>query len=118
MDNQLWLVGIGGFIGAITRYCVNLYFAKSRLFPLGTFLVNITGSFFMGVLAGNKWIPLSASLLLGTGFLGAYTTFSTFNFELIMLKTNNRHFMFALYLTSSYILGFLFAAFGYLLAKL
>lgn len=117
MDNQFWLVGIGGFFGAITRYCVNLFFSKYRLFPLATCLINITGSFFMGLLAGNKWIPFTVSLLAGTGFLGAYTTFSTFNFELFMLKKNKRHFQFIVYLVTSYLLGFLFAALGYWIAK-
>lgn len=117
MENQLWLVGIGGLIGALSRYGVSLYFSKSKLFPLGTFLVNLSGSFLMGLLAGNRWISLSVSLLIGTGFLGAYTTFSTFNFELFLLKKNNRHFIFFLYLVSSYSLGFLAAALGFFIAK-
>jgi fluoride exporter len=113
MDSQIWLVGLGGFLGAITRYWVNLTFTKNRLFPLGTFIVNITGSFLMGILIGNEWIPVSVTLLAGTGFLGAYTTFSTFTFELFLLKKNQQQFLFILYMISSYFLGFLLAGLGY-----
>ncbi len=113
MVNQIWLVGLGGFLGAILRYFLNKYFSTFTLFPLGTFLVNMTGSFFLGLLLGSDWISSSIRILVGTGFLGAYTTFSTFNFELFMLKKNGRNFQFFLYIASSYILGILFAYLGY-----
>ena len=113
MVNQIWLVGLGGFLGAISRYFLNQYFLSFKLFPLGTFLVNITGSFFMGLLLGSDWIPDTIRILVGTGFLGAYTTFSTFNFELFMLKKNNRKFQFFFYVVSSYIFGILLAYLGY-----
>jgi fluoride exporter len=105
-------------VGAITRYLVTVYFSKFRLFPLGTLLVNITGSFLMGMLSANGWLSVSVSLLVGTGFLGAYTTFSTLNFELFMLKKNKRHFLFMLYLVSSYCLGLLSAGAGYWLGNI
>jgi CrcB protein len=106
-------VGIGGFFGTIVRYFVNQYFSKFKLFPLGTFLVNISGSFLMGLLIGSDWVSDSARLLIGTGFLGAYTTFSTFKLELFMLKKNHRAFQMSLYLISSYFLGILMAFLGY-----
>ncbi len=113
MDNQFWLVGLGGFLGAISRYFLNQYFSRIKLFPLGTFLVNMTGSFFMGLLLGSNWISDTILLLVGTGYLGAYTTFSTFNFELLILKKNKREFQFFLYIISSYIFGILLAYLGY-----
>jgi CrcB protein len=113
----MWLVGLGGVFGAITRYWVNLTFSKNRLFPLGTLIVNLTGSFLMGILIGNEWISLSVSLLVGTGFLGAYTTFSTLHFELFLLKKNKRQFLLFLYLISSYFLGILLAGLGYWLCS-
>jgi CrcB protein len=118
MVDQIILVGLGGFFGAIARYGVTIYFSKFNLFPLGTFLVNVTGSFLMGLLLGCQWVPLSFILLVGTGFLGAYTTFSTINFELFILKKNNRQFIFFLYLVSSYILGIISAACGYMIGNL
>ena len=113
MVSQIWLVAIGGFIGAILRYFFNQHFSRYKLFPVGTFLVNTTGSFFMGLLLGSDWISDSTRILVGTGFLGAYTTFSTFNFELFMFKKNRRSFQFFLYLFSSYFIGILFAFLGY-----
>lgn len=88
---EIWpylLVGLGGFVGANVRYIV------ARLvgglvetgFPLGTFIINVTGSFLLGVvgsIAAQRLVPNSDAvrLALGVGFLGAYTTFSTFEFE-------------------------------------
>ena len=82
------LVGLGGFIGANARFVVaRLVGAMFEMrFPLGTFVINISGSFLLGVLGtlvAQKVMPNSESmrLALGVGFLGAYTTFSTFEFE-------------------------------------
>ncbi|MBP2239745.1 CrcB protein [Cytobacillus eiseniae] len=94
------LVGIGGFFGAICRYVVTN--VMKRLFldqkPYGTMAVNLSGSFLLGLLFGlsesNEY-----NLLLGTGFLGAYTTFSTFKLESIQLfekKEKNTAILFSL----------------------
>ena len=87
----LWpylLVGLGGFLGANARFILargvgTLFETK---FPLGTFLINVSGSFLLGVLGtlvAQKVMPNSETmrLALGIGFLGAFTTFSTFEFE-------------------------------------
>jgi CrcB protein len=82
------LVGLGGFLGANARFVVVRLVgaAFETRFPLGTFLINISGSFLLGVLgtiAAHKVMPNSETmrLALGIGFLGAFTTFSTFEFE-------------------------------------
>ena len=82
------LVGVGGFIGANARFVVARVVGAmfETKFPLGTFVINISGSFLLGVLGtivAQKVMPNSESmrLALGVGFLGAYTTFSTFEFE-------------------------------------
>jgi len=82
------LVGLGGFIGANARFVVARLVGAlfETRFPLGTFVINISGSFLLGVLGtlvAQKVMPNSESmrLALGVGFLGAYTTFSTFEFE-------------------------------------
>src|SRR6185503_555537 len=82
------LVGAGGFAGAIARFLVGQWMsglAASR-FPLATFLINVSGSFLLGVVAAMTAARAFANsdavaLAAGVGFLGAYTTFSTFELE-------------------------------------
>jgi fluoride exporter len=82
------LVGVGGFIGANARFVVARLVGGlfETSFPLGTLVINVSGSFLLGVLgtiAAQKVVPDSEAmqLALGVGFLGAFTTFSTFEFE-------------------------------------
>lgn len=82
------LVGMGGFFGALARFIVARWtdvLVETR-FPLGTFVINVSGSFLLGVVGtmiADKLVPNSDNvrLALGIGFLGAYTTFSTFEYE-------------------------------------
>lgn len=80
-------VGAGGFLGAIARYAVGLLVARfwSGEFPLATFLINVSGSFVLGLfmaLSGERLgLEPAWRLLVATGFVGAYTTFSTFEYE-------------------------------------
>lgn len=83
------LVGIGGTIGALLRYAV-VELVDTKSFPLGTFTVNVVGSFVLAVLtfigASEQMI-----LLLGTGACGSFTTFSSFSFDTVHLwTTDNR----------------------------
>jgi CrcB protein len=82
------LVGVGGFVGANARYILAKWVGTmtAARFPLGTVLVNISGSFLLGLLGGvlaARIVPQSDNvrLALGVGLLGAFTTFSTFEFE-------------------------------------
>jgi fluoride exporter len=84
-------VGLGGAVGAVARFAVSRW-TLARFgagFPVGTLLVNVSGSFVLGVLAGllatRVGVPHGARLLLGVGFCGAYTTFSTFAVDTIAL---------------------------------
>ncbi len=82
------LIALGGAIGANARYLVSTWAANRAgiEFPYGTFLVNASGSllmgFFLNLMGGNE--P-GIKLLIATGFLGSYTTFSTFAYETLAL---------------------------------
>ena len=83
-------IAVAGAAGALARYA--LEGAVSRKtgggFPWGTFVVNVTGSFFLGLLTGlglYHAFPATPKAVLGTGFCGAYTTFSTFSLETVRL---------------------------------
>jgi CrcB protein len=84
---QLVLVGIGGFAGAVLRWVVDGWVAERNpsAFPFGTLVINLTGSFALGVLFAwvieRNVLPADVRLPLMVGFLGAYTTFSTFMLE-------------------------------------
>jgi CrcB protein len=85
------LVAVGGVLGANARYLLSQWAARryGATFPYGTLMINLSGSLLLALIAtliaerfdGDR----SASLLIGTGFLGAYTTFSTFSFETLAL---------------------------------
>ena len=81
---------VAGAIGAPTRYLLD-GFVQDRTegaFPWGTFLVNMSGSLILGLITGAALyhaFPSTPKIWLGTGFCGAYTTFSTFTFETIRL---------------------------------
>jgi len=93
MDSFLW-IGLGGFIGANARYLMTLWVnsilvSRWGAFPFGTVVVNVLGSFglaLFGVWFGSR-VGLSPNvrLLIGTGFFGAFTTFSTYANESITL---------------------------------
>jgi len=89
MYGFLW-VGAGGFLGAIARYALSLWIDTrfDTPFPVATMLINVTGSFVLGTMSGAlefaTWPP-EVRLALGVGFLGAYTTFSTFTYETLRL---------------------------------
>ena len=91
-----WLVFAGGGAGSMLRYAVGLW-VETRTgpgFPWGTFAVNVSGCFLIGVLATladeHAWITPAARLALITGVLGGFTTFSTFGLETWQLVEDGR----------------------------
>jgi len=82
------LIGVAGAAGAVARLFVGMWVGRlpgGRTFPWGTFAVNIAGSFLLGLLtglaAGRGALAPEAKAVLGTGFLGAFTTFSTWQLD-------------------------------------
>lgn len=109
---NILLIGIAGFIGANIRYIISkkLNKSKSSAFPYGTLLVNLIGSFLLGLLVGGQAGEIYI-LLAGTGLLGSVTTFSTLNKELYSLQKSPRSWL--MYFLITYVGGFVFAYIGY-----
>jgi CrcB protein len=88
------VVGTGGFLGAIARYAVGVYFDTfwRRDFPMATFVINVSGCFILGLFLTLATERLAVDprlrLFVATGFVGAYTTFSTFEYETQRLTTS------------------------------
>jgi CrcB protein len=118
------LVGLGGFIGANTRFVVARLVGGlfDTTFPLGTFVINVSGSFLLGVLGtlvAQKVTPNAESmrLALGVGFLGAFTTFSTFEFETHALFDDGSWLIATANMFASLFVGLLAVRAGIVVAK-
>ncbi|MBC9786243.1 fluoride efflux transporter CrcB [Heliobacterium chlorum] len=118
-------VAIGGFIGAIFRYKIGQLFLpvvqQSGGFPWGTLMINLTGcyilSLFLTLTLESVSVNPNIRLGVSTGFLGAYTTFSTFTLESIKLLQQSQYWNFGIYLFSSVFLGIAMSAFGLFTAR-
>ena len=115
---NLLLVGIGGFFGAIARYSISKHLNSKTKYsiPIGTLTVNLLGSFLLGILIGAK-ADVMFLLLLGTGFLGAFTTFSTLKFEMTEMYVHKNKKKLLLYTVLTYGLGLILAYAGYLIGN-
>jgi CrcB protein len=105
------LVFVGGGLGSSLRHSVNVVCAKwlGTAFPYGTFIINITGSTVMGLVAGYLAFKGEASqlwrLFLMTGILGGYTTFSAFSLDAVLLYERGAIGLAALYVLGSVVLS-------------
>jgi fluoride exporter len=103
---QYILVGVGGAFGSLARYSLGRFVAGkiNGRFPYGTFIINITGAFLLGIVSS---ITVSSNwyLLLADGFLGAYTTFSTFMYEGFNLFQHKSKLNSIIYIVGSLMLG-------------
>ena len=120
---KILAVGMGGFLGAISRYWLSGVAQKlSDRFPLGTLSVNLLGSLILGLLAtlflDKVIVSQEVKLFVLVGLLGAFTTYSTFSFETLNLMRNNE-WMFAGANILANVLGTLIAVWaGVSIAKL
>lgn len=116
------LVGLGASFGAVARYLVDRVVTHRRgtpfpaaPFPSGTWLINISGAFVLGLLvglAGRHGMPAGVLAVAGTGICGGYTTFSTFSMETIRLTEDGRATMALVNIVSSIAVGLTAAALG------
>jgi CrcB protein len=121
--NNFLIIGIGGFLGAVARYAIALWIGQKwgRSFPMGTFVINVSGSFLIGLLmvlfTERYLVNPQWRLLLVVGFLGAYTTFSTFEYETGSLLRDGEWMMAMLNVVGSVVAGFVALKMGEVIAK-
>jgi CrcB protein len=117
------VIGIGGFVGAVARYGIAVWIGQrwGRSFPLGTFVINVSGSFLIGLLMTLMAERFTENpqwrLLLVVGFLGAYTTFSTFEYETGALLKDGEWLFAGLNVILSVFVGFVALKLGEVMAK-
>jgi len=116
---NILLVGLGGFAGAIARYLLGgwvLHHTVAEKFPWSTFTVNVLGCLVMGVLSGFierlDWFTPQMRLLLLTGLLGGFTTFSAFGLETVYLLRRGELWIAAAYALASVIMCVMALWFG------
>jgi CrcB protein len=107
------MVLIGGSCGAVCRFAVSSVIKRllSTEFPFATLLINAIGSFFIGLLMSAQLGDFH-QLLLGTGFMGGFTTFSTFQYENISLLQKKSYLILSAYIISSFVLCIVLALLG------
>jgi fluoride exporter len=121
--SRFLLIAAGGSLGALARYGVAFWVQErvSAAFPYGTFIVNITGCVIMGVvmtrLNEGGEVSVNWRYLVPVGFIGAYTTFSAFEFETFRLIEQGLPLVGFGYVMSSLILGYVALWLGVILAR-
>jgi fluoride exporter len=126
---QIGLVSLGSALGGLARWGLTLAAARllGTAFPWGTFVINVSGSLFLGWFATvlsvrlpteGGWLrPDDLRLLVAVGFTGAYTTFSTFEYEAHGLLGDGRGLAGTAYLVGSVLIGLLAVRLGIALAR-
>lgn len=112
----LWIAVFGG-LGAVSRFVVDgtIRTVLGRKFPWGTLIINVIGSFILGLLTGlvlHNEASGNLLLIIGTGFCGGFTTFSTAMFEAVRLIEERRHKALILQIFGTAILSLSAAAVG------
>lgn len=108
---NLVVVGFGGFLGAIARYCLSglVHRHLSGSFPAGTLVVNVLGCFIIGVLMTliqeREFISANARLFLTVGLLGSFTTFSTLGYETFELMKSSDYRLVFYNIAANLVLG-------------
>ncbi|MGG4402363.1 CrcB family protein [Paenibacillus amylolyticus] len=118
---ELLYIGAGGFLGTLTRYAIQLGIPTVHGgFPWAVLLINAIGSLFLGwffTIAVPGKITPQLRLAIGTGFTGAFTTFSTFTLDIVRLSEGGEWISAAIYMIVSLLAGLLLCALGMSLGK-
>ena len=116
---MIWLIGIGGSLGASARYLLGVWIKRGNgfgKFPFSTLIINVSGSLLLGILAEQymtNGIGMEVWYFAGVGFCGAYTTFSTFGYETLLLIQEKKIKLAIYYVLSSVAAGLIFAIIGF-----
>ena len=120
---QFLAIGGAGFVGAVARWGIGLTFGKwfPVRFPVGTFFINVSGSFFLGwfitFVTFRYPVPDTLRLAIATGFVGAYTTFSTYMFESNALIEQRAYYEAAANIIGSVVVGLIAVWLGVAMGK-
>lgn len=119
---QLLLVALGGALGAVTRFVLGTWISQlfGPDFPWGTFAVNVSGAFLIGVVLGlvsDGALSANARLFLAVGVLGGYTTFSTFSYETLELLRDGNMGLSLLNALGQLVLGLVAVYLGLVLSR-
>nr|WP_037325342.1 fluoride efflux transporter CrcB [Salinimicrobium terrae] len=119
---QIFLVFLGGGVGSALRFLIAKNLNPLSVIPLGTLLVNFSGSLIIGFILGiglkEEMISPNTTLLLATGFCGGFTTFSAFSFENVALLKAGDYINFGIYSAGSIFLGIAAILIGLWLSKM
>lgn len=121
---ELLSIAAGGALGAVSRFCLGNLISRiiGSALPYGTFVINIVGCFFMGLIMTmiieRGMLATAWRLFLCVGFLGGFTTFSSFGYETLMLLREEKIVAALAYVGGSIILGLMSAALGVAVGKL
>jgi CrcB protein len=110
------LVAVAGAAGVLARYAISNAFHGAAL-PWATVAINVGGSFLLGVLVVEPWFSAQARAAIGVGFLGGFTTFSTFSVQTVLDVDAGEPGRAALYVVASVAGGIAAAAAGFYLAR-
>ena len=124
MIRTLLLIGTGGFLGSISRFLASRFMQNNfpSAFPFGTFFVNVTGCFLIGLIYGiserSSLFTSGWKMFLAVGFCGGFTTFSAFANENLALLRDGDLFHFLIYTGLSVFLGITATFFGVMITKI
>ena len=120
---MLWYIAFGSAVGGVTRYLLGGFIQRvaGGPFPLGTLIINVSGSFLLGFLLryalGSTAISPELRAMLTIGFCGGYTTFSTFSYDAVRLMEDGSYARFAAYVGASVLLSLIATLLGFGLAR-
>jgi CrcB protein len=118
------VISLGAIPGALSRYYITIWLAKwlGTHFPFGTFVINLSGALLIGFFAtltdARVIVPSDLQLLIIVGFLGSYTTFSTYALDTVFLLRSGSRFKSLLYCIGSIVLGRVCLKIGIIIAEI